>query len=245
MALVLNGSGTGAYLHLTPDLVPFYVGKGTKKRMRDFYGRNSSHQSVVSEYGRKNILKTFIECSDENTALDLEVGLIKCLKRMGVKLANHNRGGTRGNVGFKHSKESVEKMQKAKKGKRCSPATEFKKGHVPVNLGVPHSDETRKKISEAIKVSMADPARREINRQAMLGKTYRKGSTQSEETRRKISEANKGNTYRRGQKCTEEQKIRMSKAVKGKRWYNNGEKTMMCYPNTQPKDFVIGRGKFK
>jgi len=159
----------GAYIHCTPDYTPFYVGKGTIKRMNDFYKRNASHEAVVEKYGQENILKGFIECSDDNTALELEVGLIKCFKRMGVELANRNCGGTRGNLGFKHT----------------------------------------------------------------------------EETKRKISKAVKGNTFKRGSTVSPEGCLNMSKAAKGKRWYNNGKTTKMCYLDTQPEGFVLGRGKLK
>lgn len=44
------------YLHCKPDLTPFYVGKGTMKRCRDFSRRNLHHKRVVDRCGgKKNI----------------------------------------------------------------------------------------------------------------------------------------------------------------------------------------------
>ena len=67
----------------------------------------------------------------------------------------------------------------------------------------------------------------------------------TEETKRKISKAVKGNTFKRGSTVSPEGCLNMSKAAKGKRWYNNGKTTKMCYLDTQPEGFVLGRGKLK
>ena len=82
-----------AYIHCKPDGVPFYVGKGTLRRAKYLGERNPHHKSIVAKYGTDNILKGWIECSSDKIALALEVGLIKCLRRMGVKLSNYTDGG--------------------------------------------------------------------------------------------------------------------------------------------------------
>ena len=107
----------GAYLHCRPDGTPFYVGKGTLKRMGDLSTRNSHHKHIVFKHGKINILKGFVECSKEQTALDLEEGLIKCLRRMGTELANYTDGGDNGAKGYKWTDEQREMFSKKVTGK--------------------------------------------------------------------------------------------------------------------------------
>ena len=129
----------GAYLHCKPDGTPFYVGKGDVKRMRDLYtGRNKHHKHITKKYGNANILKGFMECSSEEIAFDLEIGLIKCLKRMGVKLANYTDGGDVGAKGYRHTEESKEKNRQAKLGKKLSEETKKKMSLAKLNKPQPN-----------------------------------------------------------------------------------------------------------
>jgi len=89
-----------AYIHCKPDGTPFYVGKGVRTRYKNFTGRNPYHKKVVAKYGRENILIGKLDCSTNDIALQLEIGLIKCLRRMGTPLTNLTDGGE-GNVGWK------------------------------------------------------------------------------------------------------------------------------------------------
>jgi hypothetical protein len=51
-----------------------------------------------------------------------------------------------------HTQETKDKISATKKGKRSSPAGEFKKGSIPWNKGRTPSEETRRKISETLKM---------------------------------------------------------------------------------------------
>lgn len=90
-----------AYVHARPNTTSadhiFYVGKGSKKRAYDLRpstrSSNKHHANIVKKYGRDNVLVGTIECSSEEIALELERGLIKCLRRMGVDLTNKTDGG--------------------------------------------------------------------------------------------------------------------------------------------------------
>jgi hypothetical protein len=83
-----------AYIHARPDGTPFYVGKGSGTcRMNRMGRRNRYHTNITKKYGSDNILKGFLECSTESIAFELERGLIKCLKNMGLTLANMTEGG--------------------------------------------------------------------------------------------------------------------------------------------------------
>lgn len=146
-----------AYLHARPNTVDasgvFYVGKGHRDRMRDFSHRNRHHKNIVAKHGRQNILMAKMECSDEGIAISLEQGLIRCLRRMGVSLANVTAGGE-GLTGHRHTEATKEKMRAAALGHAVSPDTRAKLREA--NLGKPgtfrgkkHSAETREKISKA------------------------------------------------------------------------------------------------
>jgi hypothetical protein len=87
-----------AYVHARPDGTIFYVGKGVGRRMREMSPgrRNKHHGRIVAKYGKRNILMGYLECSSDVVAFELETGLIKCLRRMGVELSNQTEGGSGG-----------------------------------------------------------------------------------------------------------------------------------------------------
>ena len=131
-------SNFGAYIHAKPDGTPFYVGKGKRKRMRDFYtARSQWHKNITAKYGRDNIITHFMECSSEDNAFALEVGLIKTMKANGYTLCNLSDGGE-GPSGYKHDPETVERVRQQ-------------------NLGRVQSDEERQLRSEALKGKSKPP----------------------------------------------------------------------------------------
>jgi hypothetical protein len=144
----------GAYIHCKPDGTPFYVGKGTIKRSNKIYGRNNHHTNVVNKYGKDKILVGYLECSTEAIAFELEVGIIKCLKRMGTLLTNQTEGGigglqdreswNKGKIGC-YSKNTLKKMSEANKG------------NTAWNKGKAWSEETRLNMSKAAKKRAEHP----------------------------------------------------------------------------------------
>jgi hypothetical protein len=195
-----------AYAHVRPGADAagvFYVGKGKKRRAYDFMRRNPHHQRTIDKYGAENIEVGIVHCSDEATAFDLEIGLIKCLRRMGVKLTNLTDGGE-GVTGVRHSEESRLQMSKTRKGRSHSENTKAKmsiirEGEKNSFYGKRHSEETKRKISEAKK---ANPNR------------YWAGKTRSEEDRKKMSIAHKG---RKHPPVSDETKLKISIANKGRK----------------------------
>lgn len=149
----------------------FYVGKGKSKRAYNLSNRNKYHKAIVSKVMREGFaIEVRIVASglDEKTALELEVERIKFWKENNVELANFTNGGE-GTSGFKFSKESRQKMSKSKTGKIFSLETCMKISESKKNLSV----DTRKKMS--------DSAINQLRRR------------HTEQTKRKISEANKKN----------------------------------------------------
>ena len=146
-----------AYIHCKPDGSPFYVGKGTYKRSTTTKTRNKYYNSVVNKYGSKNILIGKLECSSEKIAFELEKGLIKCLRNMGVQLTNMTDGGD-GIKGFFHSEETKNKISQANKiahAGRKFPKIASEKA-AKANKGSKRSLETRLKMSEAAKKRIYD-----------------------------------------------------------------------------------------
>jgi hypothetical protein len=156
-----------AYIHAKPDGTPFYVGKGNGRRLNMFHRRNQHHKNIVAKYGRRNILIGRLDCSDEGTAFDLEIGLIKCAKRMGVELTNLTDGGhgpsglivtpeqrakisatLMGRSGTPWSPEQRAKFKAATTGRKRTPEQVEKMREVAKKRG-PVSDETRAKLRVA------------------------------------------------------------------------------------------------
>jgi hypothetical protein len=135
-----------AYIHCKPDFTVFYVGKGRVKRAHKLgaYERNIYHKNIVSKYGAKNIKIGVIPCSTENTAFELEKGLIKCFRRMGVKLTNMTDGGE-GKTGCPNPPEAYISSSKKQKNKFVSKDTKAKISASKVGHSV--SKETRQKLS--------------------------------------------------------------------------------------------------
>jgi hypothetical protein len=131
-----------AYLHCKPDGIPFYVGKGALRRAKYLGERNAHHKAIVNKYGRENILKGIIECTTDKIALDLEVGIIKCLKRMNVKLSNFTDGGE-GTVN--PTPEARQRMSEAAKKRGVSEACKLAK--VKALKGKPLTEEQKLKQS--------------------------------------------------------------------------------------------------
>lgn len=142
----------GVYMHCKPDGLPFYIGKGTDKRSRDFFtGRNSRHKRTVAKYGRENILVRFMQCESESSALEMEKGLIKTFRVCGFDLANYTDGGD-GVSGIKHTEETRKRMSITRKGRLH---TEKQKSLISARLtGVkkaPFSAEHKRKLGAIAK----------------------------------------------------------------------------------------------
>lgn len=146
-----NGKRFYAYMHTKPDGTPFYIGKGNGRRVRNFSKRNQHHKNIVAKYGRQNIHIGYMECSDESTAFDLEMGLIKCVKRMGIKLTNLTEGG-HGVSGLVVTPEQREKISATLTGRKGTPWSDEQRAKFKATMtGMKRSAEARARMSAAAK----------------------------------------------------------------------------------------------
>lgn len=152
-----------AYIHCKPDGTPFYVGKGDESRVstkKRYHNRH--HMNILNKYGEESILVGKMECSTENIAFDLERGLIKRLRKMGVRIVNLTDGGD-GASGAIRSPETRAKMSVAQIGNKKS-------------LGAVRSEETRAKMS-AGKIGNQWNVGREYSLETKIKKSRSKGGS--------------------------------------------------------------------
>ena len=181
------------YAYLREDRTPYYIGKGTGKRIY------SKQRSIKPPKDKSRII--FLKQNlTEQEAFKHEIYMIAVFGRkdLGTGILHNRTDGGEGGSGCIPSEESRKKMSDARKGKT-------------------HTEETRRKISEENKdknhpnygKTLSEETRRKI------GEAH-KGKSLSEETKRKLSEAKKGKNP------SEETKTKMSEAQKGKKCWNDG-----------------------
>lgn len=184
-----------AYVHCKPDGVPFYVGKGSLRRVKYLGERNNHHKATVTKYGKANILIGMLECSNEDIAFELEKGLIKCLRRMDVKLANYTDGGEGGS---NPCAETRKRLSDAAKLRGMSDTCRL--ASIAARKGKPLSNEQKAKQSNTLKgVIFSEKHKENISISAkkrgmpietiLAAKIANTGKTQSVELREKHSKA--------------------------------------------------------
>lgn len=182
--MTTSGTTAFAYLHCLPDGAPFYVGKGKRVRAFNFHHRSEYYKNVVKKHGGA-VQVGLLECSTEAAAFALERGLIKCLRRSGVRLCNLTAGGE-GPSGMVATAATRAKQRASKLGHTLTAAHK-------ANIGA--ALRGRKVAPEAV----------EKTRRGLLGKKLtpehraklvacHKGKIVSAETRAKLSAANAGKT---------------------------------------------------
>jgi group I intron endonuclease len=120
-------------------------------------------------------------------------------------------------------------------------------GKTSWNKGISPSEETKRKISEATRLQMQDPARRDINRQLLIGKpSLMKGKKHSIASLLKISLSKLGKpTSKKGMKYSQETKDKMNKTMYANPWtcphcskvgYNTGAANRWHFDNCKNKE---------
>ena len=136
------------YIHRRADTNEvFYVGKGKGSRANDKHKRNIWWKRVAAKAG--GVIVEYVEKSLCNeSALELEIELIKFYKDCGHVLCNLTDGGE-GSPGYVHSEETRLKMSALKLGKPSSEA--WKRSASKNRKGVKLSEEHREARSRARK----------------------------------------------------------------------------------------------
>ena len=229
---------------------PFYVGKGTGRRIEAHKweaasllhkpGRKSYKINII-HYLWKNGLKFKREVLakelTEQEAFDLEINLILtygCINKKNGCLANLTEGGD-GASGRIVSIEARQKASKSNTGKVRSIETrkklsDNKKGEKHPYYGQHLPEETRKKISEANKGKKKSPEH--IFKMAQSLKERFKDKTKhpnfgkhhSEETRKKISESHKGTKLSNEHRKKISEGMRGNANTKGRPAHNKGSR---------------------
>jgi len=248
---MVNPNRFYTYAYLREDRTPYYIGKGTGRRI---YSTNRKGLKPPKDKSRIILLKQNLP---EEEAFKHEIYMIVVFGRidLGTGILHNKTDGGEGtsnpsketklrivqsrfgythsektkrkisevNKGRIHLEETKEKISTAKKGKILS--KEHKAKLSEVNKGKTHSEETRRKMSEYLKGKTHSEERTRKQSEAQKGKTH------SEETKRKISETNKNpseetrkkiSEVNKGKTLSEETKRKMSEVKKGIKWWNDG-----------------------
>ena len=199
---MVNPNRFYTYAYLREDKTPYYIGKGSGKRI---YSTNRSGLKPPKDKSRIILLK---ENLTEEEAFKHEKYMIAVFGRkdLGAGILHNRTDGGDGTSGSLRSDESRRKMSEAHKGENH---------HM---YGKTASEETRKRMSEAKKGKIFSEEHKEKISEANKGKNNPNyGKIHSEKTRRKISEANRGeNHHMYGKTHSEDSKNKMSEAKKGK-----------------------------
>ena len=132
--------------------------------------------------------------------------------------------------------KNIENFEKAKKD-------DFKGWHCHHRLETHNSDGERRLVDisqeelKSLGMYYNRPAKELIFLTTREHNAFKKGKPKSEETRRKMREAQKGKNI--GKKRSEETRKKMGEARKGRHWYNNGKENKFCYEC--PEGFTPGR----
>ena len=237
------------YAYLREDRTPYYIGKGTGKRIYSkqknikppkdksriiFLKQNLTEEEafkhekyMIDVFGRKD-LGTGILHNKTNGGEGVS-GLIHS-EETKIKMSEARKGEKNHNYGKTLSDETKRKLSEVNKGKTHS--EEHKRNISEAHKGRTHSEETRRKLSDVHKgKTLSDETKRKLS-EANKGENHHMyGKTHSEETRRKMSETRKGKTFSEEHKRklsegkknpSEETRRKLSEVNKGRRWWNDG-----------------------
>jgi hypothetical protein len=192
-----NPSRFYTYAYLREDRTPYYIGKGTGRRIYQSTGRPCNKPKDKS---RIIFLKQNLT---EEEAFKHEIYMIAVFGRKDLEtgiLYNRTNGGD-GTSGHICSEETRKKLSKVQKGKILS--EEHRKKISKSLKGRKISEETRKKLSISLKGKAGFPG--------MLNKTH------TEKTKEKMSEVKKGDkNHFYGKSHSEETKRKISESKKNK-----------------------------
>ena len=203
------------YMHICPN-GKRYIGI-TKLKPQERWGNGKSYKGCVlfnkaiQKYSWQNIKHEILYKNlNKNEACNKEIELIALYDSTNKQKGYNVSQGGEGTIGVKPTEESKLKNRIAHLGKKAS--LETRKKISESNKGKHNKKRTKeqkKKISEATKKAMQNPILRKRLSETHSGKNHRNyGKHLSEETKKKISETEKGK-HKKGKKviCIETNKI--------------------------------------
>jgi len=238
------------YAYLREDKTPYYVGKGTGRRI---YSTNRKGLKPPKDKTRIIFLKQNLT---EEEAFKHEIYMIDVFgsKDLGTGILHNRTDGGEGPSGAVRSDESKIKYSKSKKGKNNPQYG--KRGKNSHNYGKSPSEETRKKLSERQKGEknrnygkiFSEETRRKMSEVNKGENNPMYGKSRSEESRKKQSEALKGKYggekhYLYGKSPSEETKRKIGETNKDKKWWNDGKGNTKFTEECPGENWVRGRGK--
>jgi hypothetical protein len=210
---MVNPNRFYTYAYLREDRTPYYIGKGSGRRVYSNKGRPCKKPTKDKIIFLKQNLT-------EEEAFKHEIYMIAVFGRIDLVtgiLRNKTNGGD-GASGYICSEETRKKISEVNKGRIFS--EEHRKKISESLKGRIFSEEHRKKLRISLKgktgfPGMLNKTHTEKTKEKMSevrkgDKNHFYGKSHSEETKRKMSEANKGKTH------TEEARKKMSEANKGR-----------------------------
>ena len=220
------------YAYLREDKTPYYIGKGTGKRIY------STNKRIKPPKDKSRIIFLKQNLTEEE-AFKHEVYMIDVFGRkdLGTGILVNMPTGGEGASGWVPSEENKKNISDAKK----NPSEETRRKISDAKKNP--SEKTRKKMSDVQKGKiLTEETRRKIS-------VANKDKILSEEHKKKISDAQKGNkNHNYGKTAPEETRKKMSDAHKGennhnygKKWWNDGcgnRKMMIECPGD---DWRLGR----
>jgi hypothetical protein len=212
------------YAYLREDRTPYYIGKGSGRRINENKGRPCKKPKDKSKiiFLKQNLT--------EEEAFKHEIYMIAVFGRkdLGTGILYNKTNGGEGPSGYKFSEESKAGMSAARKGKPAH------------NKGKSPSKETRTKMSKSKKGK----------NHPFYGKkgknSHNYGIKRTDETKEKLRLANLGekNAFY-GKTHSKETRTKMSESKKDIKWWNDGCGNTKMSVECPGPNWIRGRGKFE
>ena len=243
---MVNPNRFYTYAYLREDRTPYYIGKGTGKRI---FEKRKRCCRPAKDKSRIIFLKQNIT---EEEAFKHEIYMIAVFGRkdLGTGILHNRTDGGDGSSGTVVSEETRRKISEATKGKNNPfynkshseesrrKISEAAKGENNYWCGKSHSNETKKKISQANKGENHPLYGKSHSEETKIKMSeVKKGKCFSEEHRRKISAATTGKNHPQYGKRGKET------PAYGKKWWNDGCGNAKRSVECPGENWVLGRSK--